>query len=254
MDDSLAILDAIANIDQIIGILNSFNKNIVFTYEEEKGKSIPFLDINISRQTQTHNQNQSSFTTKIYRKPTYTGLILKWNSFVPKSYKKSVVGSMVYRAIKICSSYALIHNEIETIKQITKRNRYPEKFVNAQIRNTLGRYLDKENNTDFYKKKPEPTLNEQEKQQVFINIPYIGKHTEKLGNKIDPKINVQPIPTPPPAITRYFNTKDPIPNDLQLNFIYQINCSECHTSYIGKTIRHACQRIKEHKYDAETST
>lgn len=68
-----------------------------------------------------------------------------------------------------------------------------------------------------------------------------------MASEIDPTIRVQPIQRLPSPLSTNFKTKDPIPNELQSNLIYRINCSECDASCIGKTIRHGSQRILEHR-------
>ena len=40
--------------------------------------------------------------------------------------------------------------------------------------------------------------------------------------------------------------KDKIPKELQSNIVYRVNCSNCESSYIGKTIRQATRRLSEH--------
>lgn len=253
VDDSLAIIHKDTNIDTMINTLNSYNKNIAFTYEEEKNNTIPFLDILIRRNTSKSNTLQrNTFSTEVYRKPTYTGLLLKWESFVPKSYKASAISSMAYRAIRISSSYQIMHEEFNFIKRIATQNGYPLRFVESHIRNTLGRYLDKENKTEFFQNKTKKDTNQKEKnkKQIFVDIPYVGKPSEMLGKRLirlaselNPNIVVQPISRPPPSVSHHFKMKDVIPKGLQSNMIYKINCSQCDASYIGKTIRHACQRF-----------
>jgi len=88
-----------------------------------------------------------SFATTVYRKPTYTGLMTKWNSFVPHSYKVSTISSMVYRAIRICSTYQVLHEEIEFIEFISLLNNYPLNFIKARVRKTFNRYILKQTNT-----------------------------------------------------------------------------------------------------------
>ena len=197
-----------------------------------------------------------SFATTIFRKPTYTGLITKWNSFVPYSYKVSTISSMVYRAIRICSSYKLLHEEFEFIEFIGVQNGYPTGFIKAQIRKTLGRYFDKVNGTQIYKsqtKNKDNKDNSIKKEQIFLDIPFFGKTTETFGKRIinlaksiNPLIHVQPIQRPPCSISKYFPTKDPIPKLLKSNVVYKINCSDCEATYIGKTIRQTCRRLQEH--------
>ncbi|CAF3691829.1 unnamed protein product [Rotaria sp. Silwood1] len=198
----------------------------------------------------TNNNTQissKSFATTIYRKPTYTGLITKWSSFVPHTYKVSTISSMVYRAIRICSSYDLMHEQFEFIEFIGIENGYPEGFIKAQIRKTLGRYFDKINGTQIYKSKNK-TNNDKDnsikREQVFIDIPFFGKPTEILGKRIinlaksiNPQLHIQPVQRPSSSITKYFPTKDPIPKLLRSNIVYKLDCSNCESTYIGKTIR-----------------
>ena len=100
--------------------------------------------------------------------------------------------------------------------------------------------------------------NSKKKEQIFIDIPFIGKPTEVLGKRlinigksINPHIHVQPIQRPSPAISRYFPIKDPIPKLLNSNIVYKINCNECDASYIGKTNRQAYKRFQEHGANLE---
>jgi len=102
------------------------------------------LNNNFNKQYTTSFSSPCSFSTTIYRKPTYTGLMTKWNSFVPHSYKVSTITSMVYRAIRICSTYKLLHEELEFIEFISILNKYPIKFIKSQIRKTYDRYVEKQ--------------------------------------------------------------------------------------------------------------
>ena len=66
--------------------------------------------------------------------------MLKWSSYVPQSYKVIVVSSMVYRAIRVCSTFELMTNEFETIRELAYKNGDPRNFVEAHTRKTLNRY------------------------------------------------------------------------------------------------------------------
>jgi len=217
------------------------------------------LDSNLSLNS-TCNINtinlRNSFSTTIYRKPTYSGLITKWKSFVPHSYKISTISSMIYRAIKICSTYELLHEEFEFIEFICQLNGYPINFIRSQIRKTFNRYWDKINGTVTNKSKKEKindidnTLN---KRHIFVDIPFVGKSTSifkkeiiKIAKNIDPKINIQPIERPPTTIAQNFPIKDQVPKLLKSKVVYKINCLDCESTYIGKTIRHVSKRLHEH--------
>ncbi|CAF5059826.1 unnamed protein product, partial [Rotaria magnacalcarata] len=94
---------------------------------------------------------------------------------------------------------------------------------------------------------------EVKKEQVFIDLPFIGIEKKTLGKKIidlakniRPDLHIQPIPRPPPAMTTFFPQKDKINKNAQSNIVYSISCSDCDVGYIGKTIRQASRRHQEH--------
>ena len=60
VDDTIYFVK-IGTTEFIISVLNSFDKHIQFTFEEENDESIPFLDILISRK-------RNDITTAVYRK------------------------------------------------------------------------------------------------------------------------------------------------------------------------------------------
>ena len=55
--------------------LNTKHANIKFTCEKEVNRSLPFLDVVISR-------NKEGFTTTVYHKPTFSGVYSNFNSFI----------------------------------------------------------------------------------------------------------------------------------------------------------------------------
>ena len=70
--------------------------------ELEQNDEIPFRDILLKRNL------DSSFSTSIYRKKTFTGLYTKWDSLTPRKYKTNLVCTLAYRCIRICSSPRLL--------------------------------------------------------------------------------------------------------------------------------------------------
>ena len=70
-------------------------------------------------------------STSIYRKPTFSGLCLKWNSYVLKQFKTGLVNCLLNRAWKICSNSDLFHQEIKFIKSTLAANGYPSNFLNS---------------------------------------------------------------------------------------------------------------------------
>ena len=98
------------------------------------------LGVRVSRSTSTN-----VFTTTIYRKPTFTGLFTNWNSFVPFSYEKASVVSMIERALSVCSTYFLLDIELDEVQYYSHLNGYPRDFVDTRIGIGSTKYLNKNN-------------------------------------------------------------------------------------------------------------
>lgn len=103
-------------------IFLTLHKSIQFTTEFEINCSLTFFEILINRRLYYNN---SWFITNIHRKPTYNGLILKWDFMVPIEYKRGVISSMLYRAVRINSDFSLLHKEFIFVRQIAMSNGYP---------------------------------------------------------------------------------------------------------------------------------
>jgi hypothetical protein len=72
--DTFVILKNKADVDKILSFLNDKHHTIKFTVENEAENSLNFLDMKIKR-----NEDLSIFLST-YRKPTFTGTMLNWNS------------------------------------------------------------------------------------------------------------------------------------------------------------------------------
>jgi len=101
----------------------------------------------------------SEFSTSVYRKPTFTGRYLRWNSFSPRKRKINLIGTLVYRAFMICSKDKL-DPELDKIRSILLENGYPEHSINF----TLKRKLQQLNSSQVHTVKKCP---------VYRHIPWI---------------------------------------------------------------------------------
>ena len=81
-----------------------------FTHEVENGNKLPFLDILVTR--------ENSFTTNMYRKPTFSGLYTNFHSFLPEKYKSGLIMTLLFRIFTICSDWSKIHEEIINLRKI----------------------------------------------------------------------------------------------------------------------------------------
>ncbi|CAF4367802.1 unnamed protein product, partial [Rotaria sordida] len=126
VDDTFVFINKDANVDNILSILNEFHPSIKFTRKIEDNDKLEFLDVQVIRSSE-----QQCFETTIYRKPTFTGLLTSWNSYVPIQYKKASIVSMVNRALNICSTYKHLEDEFNEIRRIGLLNNYPLSFIDT---------------------------------------------------------------------------------------------------------------------------
>ena len=97
--------------------------------DEEKDNKLLFLDLQVERRP-------FAFVTSIYRKPTFTGLYLSWDAFVPKFRKVNLIKCLTFRALKVCCDNKN-KCEFEQIKNLFLGNGYPEKVIVDTINKTV---------------------------------------------------------------------------------------------------------------------
>ena len=119
-------------IDNILLALNSFHKNIKFTFEIEKDNTSPFLDILIIRKP-------GKIKTAVYRKKTCTDLHMNWYSFVPKSWKWGTLKTLVRRAHINCFTEKHLKEELIHIRKTFKEiNNYPHCVIRNVFKEIKG--------------------------------------------------------------------------------------------------------------------
>ena len=87
----------IGSIEYIRSMLNSFAKNIQFTYEVESNAKLPFLDMLLMR-------NHNDITTTVYLKHSNSDVYLYWDSFTPITWKRGTLKTLAERAYFIRST------------------------------------------------------------------------------------------------------------------------------------------------------
>ena len=81
VDDIFCIFSSDANAMDFLDFINVQHPNLKFTYENCKDRSLPFLDVNIF-------MKDNIFETCIFRKETFTGLLLNFKAMCPVQWKK----------------------------------------------------------------------------------------------------------------------------------------------------------------------
>ena len=70
-------------------LLNSQHPNLRFTCEKASGTSSPFFDVELMI-------CDGEFNISVYRKPTFTGVLLHFNSIAPLSWKRDLITCLLH--------------------------------------------------------------------------------------------------------------------------------------------------------------
>ena len=228
VDDTFSLfLGGIAESLRFLSRLNSLHPSLQFTMEGENEGKLPFLDVMVLREF-------DRYATTIYRKPTFTGLYTRWDSYCARGRKIALVRSLVSRAQKICSPEYL-DNEVNTLKSIFLGNGYPPPVIERVIADTLRTRL------------PVHTV---EKKPLYLRLPWLGPVSSSFAHRIE-QATVKVVPWCKLILSftyrSMFNTsgKDVLLTEQNSNVVYLFDC-ECNRSYVGRTTKCLGERIRQH--------
>ena len=212
---------------EFLDLLNHLHPSLQFTMESETDGKLPFLDALVIR-------DGRSFSTTVYRKPTATGVYVRWDSFCPTGQKFALIKSLVNRAKRICSSQHL-EKEIAGIKNILKENGYPVPIIERVLAQTLH---------------PEPPVFGPKLKPIYIRLPWLGAPSSALSNKLQ-QATAKAIHWCRSVCSFNYRRgvstcrKDVLPAESISNIVYLFKC-ECHHTYVGRTIQRLEERISQH--------
>lgn len=211
-------------LDEFTDHLNNISPSIKLTTEIETQNTLPFLDVNVTRENNKLN-------TTVFRKKTHTGRYLNYTSNHSVSVKEGVALSLFDRARAVCSDNSSLRREFDNIEHDLKKNGYPDKLIRKCSRPV---------------NKLQPSHIETEKPKAFICIPYIPKVSEKI-RRIARKFQIKTAFKTQNTLRQHLTkTKPENTEQASKNCIYSIPC-ECNREYIGETKRPLEVRLKEHK-------
>ena len=163
MDDSSVIFGSELDCDHFQEKLNLLDPALKFTIEKEQYNSLHFLDVLVEK-------DDTGFFTSIYRKPTFTGQYIRWNSFSPKTRKISLIKTLVLRALMICSKTKL-GPELDKIKQLLIENGYSADVLLSCINKKLANFATEKSYGP-------------EKCPVYLKLLWVGNVSSKFENQI----------------------------------------------------------------------
>ena len=207
--------------------LCSLHPSLQFTHEVESNMSLSFLDVLVERIV------DGGFVTSVYRKPTFTGMCLQWDSYCPVKYKVGLVRCLVNRALRICSD-AKLNDELEFLKGLFLNNGYPIGVVNKFVSRRAVIDVGKANTG----------------QRVVFRLPYVGERHCDLERRVRSvvhrafdDVNVVTVYN----VRRAFMVmKDVLPTNLLSKVVHSFECRQCDSWCVGRTFQHLNARIKQH--------
>ena len=237
VDDSLARMPNKVAAAEFLTTLNGLHPSLKFTMELPSDNMIPFIGIEIIK-------NGTELETRVYRKPTNTGLLLHFQSHVDKRYKTGLLKTMLHRAYALSSTIEAFNEECDKLRSVFSRLDYPIGLINS----TIDRFI--QNITT----KPEKKTDDGNtirivlpfKDQIAANA--VRRQLRDLSSKIS--VTLQPI-----FVSKKLE-QDPKPKEIKASIVsrqcvvYKFACDLCDADYVGYTSRHLHQRIAEHKYSA----
>ena len=150
VNDCFVISDSAKVNSLLFERLNSLQRAIKLTKENNQ---ISFLDVLFKR-------NDNKFITSIFRKPSFTGQYLNFQSYCSRRRKIGWIKTLFHRANKKCSP-EVFQNELKVIKDLLIKNGYAKPLIDKVFKT--------ESNRLKYIKPYGP-----EKCPVLLILPYVG--------------------------------------------------------------------------------
>jgi len=152
---------------------------------------------------------------------------------------------LLHRSYQICSSYHLIHKELQHIKSCFLKNGYSDCFIDRQIKIFINKRY-----------KNTPSKNKQERttdvRRILLYMPYLGETSVQLEKELRnffqkylKEFAQLSLIHRTHTIGDHFKYKDKQAHLERCNMVYKLKCS-CGNSYIGQTQSNLKFRLEEH--------
>ena len=169
VDDVFCVFRAGNSHEAFLDKLNQLHPNLKFT--AELGPStLAFLDTKI----ELPKSEDDSFSSSVYRKATYTGLLLNFSALCPTNWKIGLINCLLHRAYTICSTWKNFNEEVQYLKGLFISNGYPVDIFYQ----CLNRFVDRKVNSVNAKRVLEDRI-----EKIFA-VPYIGLSSILFGRKL----------------------------------------------------------------------
>ena len=190
----------------------------IYTVHYGVGARQPFLDVLV-----THTEQ--GFRLSVYRKPTFIGQYLNFNSHHPYTVKKGIVLCLQHRTKTISSDTDAYQEEKISLGHNLHRNNYPERITSAP------RNLDRR-------------IEDNNRKLRTVCPPYVKGLAERI-QKICSPYDIRTVFTSGSTLRRYLFRVKPL-MEFNKNCVYSIP-SSCGKIYKGEIGRPLKVRLEEHR-------
>jgi hypothetical protein len=209
--------------------LNNIDPNISFTIELEQDNQISFIDALITRQG-------NNLEVDVYRKPMHTDRYLDFNSHHNIKRKISTARTLIHRAQTLPTKHTSKQDKLNNITTTLKCNGYPDKIIKQMLKDLTTNKREpspEELVGQFFKR-----VTQDDKPYGHVTLPYVSGITDALRCILQ-KQNIRVTTKPLKTLQRIFPTpKHQVSPEQHINVVYNIPCSDCSWSYVGKLEDH----------------
>ncbi|XP_072015090.1 uncharacterized protein [Amphiura filiformis] len=224
----MVIMDK-AEVDTFTQHLNSVHPSIKFTVELESNNGcnnvLAMLDTLITRAP------DGKLVFSVYCKSTHTDQYLNFSSHQPLEHKLGVITTLTHRAKTLSSDSTLLEKELDHVKKSLSICEYTKWTWTAP---------------SSRKRDPKPRRSDTPS-KGHVSLPYVQDVTEAINRKIRSAgvtVHVKPSNT---IRSMVVSPKDKVKTLDRSGSIYQIQCKDCPSQFIGETEKALGKRVSEHK-------
>ena len=213
VDDIFVLFKSPDHLQPFVDYMNSKHQNIHFTSDHEKNNTFSFLDVGITKENQ-------KFNTDVFRKETFSGVYTNFSSFIPEVYKSGLISTLLFRSFTLVSNFNKFHLEIVKLKEMLKKNGYPEGVFDKCVRMFLNKlYI------------PKKVFSTAPKLDIQIVLPFLGSTSlyvkRRLQRALSSNFNTCKFSFVFKSTNRlstYFKFKDSVPKALKSCLVYKFTC------------------------------
>ena len=220
VDDTFILWPHQEDVQILLNHMNLIQPSIQFTMEKEQDNKLPFLYVLV-----THTEQ--GFGSSVYRKSTFTGQYLNFNSHHQNTVKKGIFCCLQHRTKAISSDTDAYQEEMISLRHNLHRINCSERITSAP--RNLDRRI--EDNTQ---------------KLTLVYLPYVKRLAKRI-QKICSPYDIRTVFTSGSTLRRYlFRVKPPMEYNMIKNCVYSIPCS-CGKIYKGETGCPLKVRLEEHR-------